>query len=363
MRPRPGAYISEHRPNTGPAGDAGSSPERFVLTKPTLSVLIPCLNEQATIYGLLDAIGGQGYPLDRLETIVADGGSTDGTRKVIELYKTMYPEHKVVLVDNPARIIPAALNRAIEASTGEILMRLDGHSRPSPGYLDTCVQLVLEGRGDMVGGVWHIQPGNDSWQARSIAVAASHPAGVGDAYYRWATSAREVDTLAFWAFSRTWIERVGYFDETLLANEDYDFNSRFRAAGGRIWLDPSISCVYFARATFASLARQYWRYGYWKTKMVLRFPKTLRWRQFLPPSVLMAGLLLLLGGFLAAWLWSVLAVFTGAYALLLVAIGLIEAVRRSDALIALGMPLAIGIMHICWAAAFLWSFASGKRAR
>jgi GT2 family glycosyltransferase len=172
-----------------------------------------------------------------------------------------------------------------------------------------------------------------------------------------------VDTLAFWAFHRSWIDKVGYFDQTLLANEDYDFNSRFRAAGGRIWLDPTVSCVYYARSTFASLARQYWRYGYWKAKMAMRFPETLRWRQFLPPSVLLAGVLMLLGGFLAQWLWWILAAIAGLYTSILLAVGTVQAIRRADLPVAFGMPIAIAIMHVCWAAAFLWSFASGSHRR
>jgi len=196
------------------------------LIRPLVSIITPCYREEKTIGRLLEAVRAQTYPVEMMEVVVADGISDDGTLREIELFRRSRPELCVRVLENPDRIIPSALNRAIAASHGEILLRLDGHSLPSSEYVATCVELLQRGKGDMVGGVWRIQPGDGSWQASAIAAAASHPFGVGDAYYRWASSAREVDTLAFWAFRKAWIDRVGLFDETLHSNEDYDFNSR-----------------------------------------------------------------------------------------------------------------------------------------
>ena len=134
-----------------------------------------------------------------------------------------------------------------------------------------------------MGGIWDIQPQGKGWQARAIAAAAAHPFAVGDAYYRFTRAAQEVDTLPFGAFRKSLIERIGAFDEDLLTNEDYEFNVRLRKSGGRIWLDPAIRSVYFARSNLLDLARQYWRYGFWKVRMLRRHPNTIRWRQSLPP--------------------------------------------------------------------------------
>ena len=127
-----------------------------------------------------------------------------------------------------------------------------------------------------VGGVWDIRPGGEGWVARSIAAAVAHRLGAGDAGYRAGARAGEVDTVPFGAFDRRWLERVGAFNEELLTNEDYEYNYRLRQAGGMIWLDPSIRCVYFARPTLSALARQYWRYGFWKAHMLTRYPRSLR---------------------------------------------------------------------------------------
>jgi succinoglycan biosynthesis protein ExoA len=227
---------------------------------PKVSVIVPCYNEQATIRLLLDALRKQTFPCANMEVVIADGLSTDGTREAIAAFQADFPDLSVRVIDNTLRTIPSGVNRAIEASRGGIILRLDAHSKPFPDYVENCVKALEEGQGDNVGGVWEIQPGADTWIAKSIAVAAAHPLGVGDALYRHARYAAEVDTVPFGSFKRELISRIGFFDESLLTNEDYEFNARIRKAGGRIWLDPSIRSVYFARSTLQELARQYWRY-------------------------------------------------------------------------------------------------------
>jgi len=102
------------------------------------------------------------------------------------------------------------------------------------------------------------------------------------------------------------IERIGPFDESLLTNEDYEFNARIRQTGGRIWLDPQIKSIYFARGSLAELARQYWRYGFWKAQMLKCYPKTLRLRQALPPLFVLSLVLLLLLGLFFQWALTLL---------------------------------------------------------
>src|SRR3989304_7761914 len=127
--------------------------------------------------------------------------------------------------------------------------------------------------------------GGGGGMARPIAAAASPPLGAGDAGYRVGSQAGEVDTVPFGAFRREWLERVGGYDESLQTNEDYELNVRLRRAGGKIWFDPSIRSVYYARSDLAQLWRQYYRYGFWKARMLLRYPGSIRWRPALPPPL------------------------------------------------------------------------------
>ena len=322
---------------------------------PKVSIIVPCYNEQSTIRLLLEALREQTFPRAEMEVIIADGLSRDGTRSAIATFQKDFPDLDVRVVDNTRRSIPSAVNCAIENSRGEIIVRLDAHSKPYPDYVENCVNALEEGRGDTIGGVWEIHPGAQTWIARSIAVAAAHPLGVGDAFYRHTKLAAEVDTVPFGSFRRSLVDRVGYFDESLLTNEDYEFYARVRKAGGRIWLDPAIRSVYFARSTLGQLARQYRRYGFWKWRMLRRYPKTLRWRQALPPLFVLSVILLAFASIFIPFLSILLVLELLLYFSIVLYAGLRAALRQRKAYLFPGLLLTIPIMHVSWGGGFLWS--------
>ncbi len=322
---------------------------------PFVSIIVPCFNEQDTIRLLLEAILNQTYPREYMEVVIADGLSEDQTRRAISSFQAEHPDLALRLVDNERRTIPSGLNLAIQASRGDILVRLDAHSIPIPEYVARSVRDLEEGRGSNVGGLWEIQPGGRGWLAESIAAAASHPLGVGNAFYRLRPSAGAVDTVPFGGFRRGLVEEVGGFDETLLANEDYEFNARIRQSGGVVWLNPEIRSAYIARGSLSKLAHQYWRYGFWKFRMLRRYPRTTRWRQALPPLFVasLVGLAILSAVLpLARFALFLEASF---YLLVLSAAGAIIAGRQRKPLLLPGVVLAMATMHVCWGGGFLWS--------
>lgn len=330
------------------------SPARMT-NLPFVSVIIPCYNEESTIRKLLEALRAQTYPLAKMEVVISDGLSTDATRDVIAAFQKEHGDLSVRVVDNQARTIPSGVNQAIREARGELFVRLDAHSMPIPEYVERCVEAHQTGKGDNVGGVWEIRPGAETWVAESISFAAAHPLGVGDAMYRLNAKAGAVDTVPFGSFRRELIQRIGAFDETLLSNEDYEFNTRVRESGGTVWLDPAIRSVYFSRSTFGKLAAQYWRYGFWKFKMLKRYPHTLRWRQALPPVfvlILLTLSVLSLGAPIARYL---LALQLFSYFFVLGLAGLRLAMKTRKGFLIWGLPLAIATMHIAWGAGFLWS--------
>jgi succinoglycan biosynthesis protein ExoA len=281
--------------------------------------------------------------------------STDRTRQEVTTFQGEHPELDIRIVENPDRIIPVGLNRGIGAATGQILIRLDGHAVPGPEYIEKCVKDLEAGLGDNVGGVWEIRPASAGAVAQGIAAAAAHPLGVGDARYRYTEQPQAVDTVPFFAFRRDLIDRIGKYDESLLTNEDYEFNVRIRQSGGRVWLDPAIRSVYYARSTYLALARQYWRYGYWKGRMLLRYPRTIRWRQALPPAFV-AGLggLSILSIFIPQARWVFCATIA-LYSLILLAAGTRAAIKQHQPGLQITLPLAIATMHLSWGTALWWS--------
>ena len=328
---------------------------------PKVSVIVPCYNEQSTIRLLLEALHSQTFPRADMEVVIADGISTDRTREAIAAFQKDSPDLEVRLVDNTVRTIPAGLNCAIEASRGEIIVRLDAHSKPYPDYVENCVKAHVAGHGDNVGGVWEIQPGAQTWIAKSIAIAAAHPLGVGDAMYRLASSSAEVDTVPFGSYRRTLIEKIGGYNESLLTNEDYEFNTRIRKSNRRVWLDPSIRSIYFSRSTLGELIRQYWRYGYWKWRMLRRFPDTIRWRQALPPLFVLSLIgLALTSIILPLARWMLIAEFF-LYFIILLLVGAHAAFKRRQPFLLFGLPLAISAMHLAWGSGFLWSTLTSSK--
>jgi succinoglycan biosynthesis protein ExoA len=322
-----------------------------------VSVVIPCFNEQDTIQKLLDAIYSQSYPLNEIEVMIADGLSTDNTRDVINKFIYAHSNLSIKIIDNNKRIIPSGLNRAIESAQGEYIVRMDAHSIPNREYIKKCVNGLESGLGDIIGGIWKIQPGGDTWIAKAIARAASHPLGVGDALYRIGGTAQEVDTVPFGAFCRKLIDKIGMFDESLLTNEDYEFNTRVRQSGGKVWMDPSIQSIYFARSNYRGLAQQYWRYGYWKAQMLRKYPKTLRLRQLIPPLFVFSLICLGLVSFvwnLASWLLAIIVLL---YMVVLFIVGIQISINEKDVSMSFGVPLAIATIHLSYGAALLWGLA------
>lgn len=321
---------------------------------PEVSIIVPCYNEGETIHLLLDALLQQNYPTAQMEVVIADAMSEDCTRSKIADFANSHPDLKITIVDNLARTIPAGVNAAAKAAGGKFLVRMDAHSVPDREYVATSIRLLKDGIAENVGGVWEICPGEDTCIARSIAAAAAHPLGAGDALYRIAKKAAYVETVPFGAFRKDTFEKVGRFDESLLSNEDYEFNTRIHLNGGRVWLDPQIHSKYFARKTLRQLARQYWRYGFWKYKMLKRYPDSLRWRQAIPPVFTFLILLLALLSIFSGFARIILASGLGFYFAVLLIFSSIESFKRKNICYLL-MIFPILIMHFSWGGGFLSS--------
>jgi cellulose synthase/poly-beta-1,6-N-acetylglucosamine synthase-like glycosyltransferase len=320
-----------------------------------VSIVIPCLNEEETIGKVLVALAQQNYPLEKMEIVLADGGSSDKTLEHIEEFKTEHPSMSIVLINNPSKHIPAALNTAITAATGEVIIRMDAHSLPHRDYVQKCVQALQEGKGENVGGRWEILPGADTWIARGIALAASHPLGAGDAKYRISGKAGPVDTVPFGSFYRSLFDKIGLFDENLLTNEDYELNTRIRQNNGIVWFDPEIVSQYYARPTLKALAEQYSRYGYWKAKMALKYPKTIKLRQALPPLFVAGLFILLVLGLFIQLFYNLFLIVIFIYVGIITFASIPVSVKERDQKLILSFPLAIMTMHLNWGGGFLES--------
>ena len=247
-----------------------------------ISVIIPCRNEEKFIANTLDSIINGTYPLDNMEILVVDGMSNDKTREIVKEYEKKYPQIK--LVDNPQRTVPYAMNYGIKQAKGDIIVRLDAHSIYPENYIEKLVYWLEKLNADNVGGVWDTQPANDSLEAKAIALATSHPFGIGNAQYRISNKKEpyEVDTVPFGCYKKEVFERIGLYDTDLTRNQDDELNARLIQNGGKIYLIPDLKIKYFARDKLSKMFKMFYQYGYFKPLVNLKLKQPATMRQFVP---------------------------------------------------------------------------------
>lgn len=276
---------------------------------PFVSVVIPVRNEQRYLRLCLEAVLAQDYPVDRLEVIVVDGRSADGTVAIVHDFARTRPQLR--LLDEPGDTIPRALNLGIRAARGRVIVRVDGHTVIAPDYVRQCVQALEASGADNVGGPRRTVA-HGFW-GRAIVHGASSPFGRPGRFHR-SPRAGDVETVFLGAFRRETLDRVGLFDESLLGNEDFELNYRIRQAGGRVFYSPAIKHDYYSRDSLAELARFYWHSGRVKGVVLKRHPRSLMPRQVAAPLLLLAllGALVRAAGGRPTPLLAVLATYGGA---------------------------------------------------
>lgn len=254
---------------------------------PFITVVVPCRNEANYIARCLDSILANDVPTEQMEVLVVDGQSDDRTRHIVQDYARRHPV--VRLLSNPARIVPTALNVAIAAARGSVIVRMDAHNEYPTDYISGLVGWLQRSGADNVGAAWTTRAANDTLRARAIAAALSHPFGIGNAQFRLGTQEpREVDTVPFGCYRREVFDRIGLFDEELVRNQDDEFNFRLIRAGGRVLLVPGLVSQYYARATLQQLARMYYQYGYFKPLVVWKVRRIMTARQLLPAALVLS---------------------------------------------------------------------------
>ncbi len=311
---------------------------------PLVSVVMAVRNEAAHIGATLDAVLGQDYP-GPLEVVVADGGSTDETPAILAGRAASEP--RLRLVDNPDSWVASGLNRAIEASRGEILVRCDGHAEPAPDYVRLAVELLDQTGAATVGG--HQRAVGATFLQRAVAIAMTSPFAVGNARFRYSKAAGPTDTVYLGAFPREVLEEIGRFDPSLKRNQDYELNYRIRRAGKLVWFDPRLRVTYRPRSSLGTLWRQYLDYGRWKRVMLVRNPGSLAVRQTAPPLLVVGLLLSALLGLIGVPLWWLV---PAVYAAFLAVAAITESIRRGDRAAAL-LPVVMPTMHLAWGTGFL----------
>ena len=325
---------------------------------PQVSVIMPIRNEAGFIQKGLTSVLSQDYPPDKMQIIIADGMSTDNTRDIISELISKFPRHSVKAIDNQCQIVPTGMNQALQIANGEIIVRVDGHCVIARDYVIRCVQHLEQEVIDGVGGP--IETIGETYIAQAIAIGMSSSFGVGGSAFRTIKDKSIfVDTVAFPAYKRDTIVRVGWYDEELVRNQDDEYNYRIRKMGGRILLSPDIKSKYYIRSSLGSLFRQYFQYGFWKVRVLQKHLRQMKLRQFVPPafvaSLLTSAFLAIISSLLSnphPQTFISLFIILGSYLFANLAASIWTASHRGWSYLFL-LPLVYSTLHISYGLGFL----------
>jgi succinoglycan biosynthesis protein ExoA len=167
--------------------------------------------------------------------------------------------------------------------------------------------------------------------------------------------------VAYGCWRKSTLERIGMFDEQQVRSQDDELNRRLISCGGKIWQSPKITSWYRPRSSLSGLFWQYFQYGFWKVAVIRKHRRRPSWRNLVPASCLLAGILLLLcaaaaslGGsvwwrnaFLAAWIALVSLYFIASFAS-----AFLVAMRKGWRFLP-SLPIVFATYHLSYALGFL----------
>lgn len=328
---------------------------------PFVSIIMPIRNEADHIEKAIKSILANDYPSDKIEILVVDGMSDDGTREIVKCLATEYS--RVKLLDNPFHIVPYAMNKGIDRSRGDIIIRVDGHASVAPDFVSQSIQ-VLNEHPDVwcAGGV--MKTIGTTYQGRVIAAAMSSPFGVGGGNFRLGNIEGYTDAVIFGAHRRWVFDKVGMFDEELVRNQDDEFIQRMVEAGAKQYMSPKIRSTYYSRSSLKKLWRQYFQYGFWRIRTIQKRKAPAYPRQLIPLAFVLGWIVLILGTCLYKPVSWLLAGFAGLYTALLI-IGAVHSAYRSGYKEAFLVPIVFIIMHFAYGLGSLtgiwsWVILRGK---
>ncbi len=325
--------------------------------QPIISVVIPCRNEFNFIEICIQSLIEQTYPKEKIEIIVVDGISDDGTREKIQALQKHHS--RLIIADNPQKRTPVALNIGARLASGEIIIILGAHTRVDKRFIELNTRYMREKDVKCVGGTQYNE-GLTYWQ-KAIGLAMSSRWGIPSAPYRFSQTAGYVDTVVYAAYHRSLFDEIGYFDEELRISEDAEFNWRIRKAGYKIWFSPDIITWYYPRATLERFIRQFFNYGILRVNVIKKHPDAWKWIHLLPAILFLAtGILAILAIFNSICFLSLLLVCLF-YLIYLILASLFTGFKKKHYQFIPTLPLLFSSMQLSWVCGFLVGILNKNR--
>jgi len=313
----------------------------------TVSVTIPCRNEEKYIAKCLQSIIDCDYEKSKITVFVCDGLSDDRTQAIINEFSEKYPF--IQLLVNHKKTTPQALNLGLKANDAAVKIILGAHAEIYHDYIKNCVEILnTKAEVGCVGGILENVMEDETSTIISLAMSSSF--GVGNAHFRTGEKDGYVDTVAFGAYKNEVFTKAGYFDEDLIRNQDDEFNYRLQTSGYKIFLSKNIKSKYYVRASYQKLYKQYYQYGYWKVFVNTKHKTVTTIRQTIPALFVM---FIFFGSWLSLLSHFFFSIFlAGLFAYL--AIGLYSANKKSaNALATIKIFYVFFILHFSYGLGYL----------
>lgn len=319
---------------------------------PSISLIIPCRNEENYIKDCLTSVLNGTYPQDKLEILVIDGLSTDKTREIVLQLCDHFPQIK--LFNNPKKIIPASMNIGIAESSNDIILKIDAHAMYSSIYVRQCVEELILSDADNVGGIIETIPRDSTIIGKSIVTSLSHKFGVGPSLFRVGTKEKiYTDTAFSGCYRKKTLLEVGGYDEDIARSEDVTVNSKIIKRGGKILLNPEICTKYFARSTIHEFWKHNLNNGFWSIYPFRKGYVHISLRHLIPLffvlSLLLLGIMSILYRESEPWnyiFWSLLALDITSYLFVNFISSLGIALQKRNFKYIISMPFIFSILHI-----------------
>ncbi len=318
---------------------------------PFVSAFLVTRNEQAYIEKAMMSLINQTYPKNKYEIVVIDGESTDDTLKIvkrlIDLYKT--DTFDIRIINNPKHILATGWNLGIKDAKGEYVVRIDAHAEAAEDFIEKNVETMNKATDAVCVGGRLITKSLDG-DNDTISKVLSSPFGVGNSSFRVSEEAGYTDTAVYGLYKKEIFERVGYFNEKYVRNQDIELHSRIRAVGGRFFFNPQINCVYYSRNTVKKMVKQALGNGKWNMVLLKNQNSALRLRHIVPFAFILFLIATTILGFFSKYFW----LLEIGVLLIHLALGLYAATKRTSNISeVLNMPLLFLLLHLSYGVGYL----------
>lgn len=318
---------------------------------PFVSALLVTRNEQAYIERALLSLINQTYPKDSYEIIIIDGESTDQTLEIVDRLIEQYgtDSFAIRVINNPKHILASGWNLGIQNAKGDYVVRIDAHGEAAEDFIAKNVETILSVSDAICVGGKLITKSLEG-DSDTVSKVLSSPFGVGNSSFRVSDTAGYADTAVYGLYRKEVFDKVGFFNEEYVRNQDIELHSRIRAAGYKFYFNPEIKCVYYTRNTVDKMAKQAFGNGKWNMVLLKNQNSALRFRHLVPFAFVLCLIAAVILGFFSPFFW-----YLGAGVIVLhLLIGFYAATKKTNNPVEIiKMPFLFLLLHLSYGAGYL----------